>query len=375
MLVIPATALGATSHGVVLSVSPTQHKLQVINPQHVVHAYRYDKALSAPRPGSRLRFRTVGARITKVTTAGTARSVSFLGRVLRSSSHRLLLRLGDGATVSLSPRASFAPGIVLLVTETFTGKRRALTIAIRAPARSSAGVAGERHQTGVVTATGVSSFAIKVSNGSVIKLRMQASALARANLATCDTVAVSDHQVAAALVADTVKATGTSKAGICAGKGSGNGGTGDGGTGDGGGGGDTGSDGSGDVVGNITAVSPTSVTVSIDSQAPMTFAVDDPSITDGYVVGDQVDVTYDTSPSGILDANDVEYNEFSVQGTVAAVSSGSLTITIDNTGQQETFTADPSEDKFDGVSVGDEIVVSYHESSGQPVVDSDSSPG
>jgi hypothetical protein len=52
------------------------------------------------------------------------------------------------------------------------------------------------------------------------------------------------------------------------------------------------------------------------------------------------------------------------------VSDGSLTITDDNTGQPVMFTADPGAGVFDGVAVGDQVDVNYHQSASGPVADS-----
>ena len=54
---------------------------------------------------------------------------------------------------------------------------------------------------------------------------------------------------------------------------------------------------------------------------------------------------------------------------------GNVTITDDDTGNPDTFVADPSNgvqinsDAFNGVQVGDEIDVCYHVSAGQLVAD------
>jgi hypothetical protein len=118
------------------------------------------------------------------------------------------------------------------------------------------------------------------------------------------------------------------------------------------------------VVGSITQVSPAGVTVSTSNQGSMTFTVDSADITSGFVVGDVVDVSY-TQNGAVLDAGDVEYVEADATVTVTAAGTDRLTITDDATGQPKTFTADPSLALFDGVSVGDQVDVTYHQSSGQ----------
>ena len=82
------------------------------------------------------------------------------------------------------------------------------------------------------------------------------------------------------------------------------------------------------------------------------------------------DVSYADNGDGTLDAGDVEYVEQDVSGTVTAVSDGSVTITPDGSDAPETFTADPGQGLFDGVAVGDQVDINYHQSGGQSVVDS-----
>jgi Cu/Ag efflux protein CusF len=124
-----------------------------------------------------------------------------------------------------------------------------------------------------------------------------------------------------------------------------------------------------DEVGAITQVSADSITIDTQDQGSMTFSVDDQSVTDGFQVGDVVDVSYADNGDGTYSAGDVEYEEQDVTGTVTAVSDGSMTITDAASGQSETFTADPGDGMFDGVAVGDQVDVNYHQSGSQLVVD------
>jgi hypothetical protein len=148
------------------------------------------------------------------------------------------------------------------------------------------------------------------------------------------------------LIADKVDPTGTSDSGDC------------------GGGQDE-----QDAIGTITQVSGEGITISTQDQGAMSFAVDSADVTDGFQVGDMVDVSYTDTGNG-LDASDVEYVEQDSSGTVTAASDGSLTVTDDSTGQPVTFIADPSEGIFDGVAVGDQVDVNYHQSGTAQVADS-----
>jgi hypothetical protein len=135
-----------------------------------------------------------------------------------------------------------------------------------------------------------------------------------------------------------------------------------------------------DATGPITEVSSTSITITSD-QGPMTFAVSSPDITSGFNNGDVVDVTYTQNGDGSLQATDVQYVEQDASGVVTAVSSTKLTITDGNTGQPDTFTADPNNGlqlytyAFDGVHVGDQIDVTYHQTGSGLVADVVNDPG
>jgi hypothetical protein len=125
---------------------------------------------------------------------------------------------------------------------------------------------------------------------------------------------------------------------------------------------------SGDAVGTITQLSTTGLTINVGGRA-MTFSCDpQDDLTDGFATGDLVDVTYDSS-GGSLQASDVEYVEADATGTVTAVDTSSLTLTNSDTGQTQTIVAAPEEDMFDGVTVGDGVVVTYHQSAGQLIAD------
>jgi hypothetical protein len=124
----------------------------------------------------------------------------------------------------------------------------------------------------------------------------------------------------------------------------------------------------GDAVGTITQLSTTALTINAGGRT-MTFSCDpEDDLTDGFATGDLVDVTYDSS-GGSLQASDVEYVETDATGTVTAVDTSSLTLTNSDTGQTQTIVADVDEDMFDGVSVGDGVVVTYHQSAGQLIAD------
>lgn len=387
VLALPGSALAAGTHrGVVLTVDRAHHVVQLVDGRHVVHAYHYRGRLGRVHPGSHVVFSGSGSTITRVqSVTGASHTVSFYGRIVRSGAGGLIVRVGDGQRITFSSRQvrrahasspgqtrrhaviahmaasgsgfgsgtitvniqGLQPGVTVLVTESVDGAGN-ITINITLPAP---GATGSQQMSGVVTDVGQDAFMLQTADGSALRLHMASSSLAALNLNVCDTVDVSFHQDSNLLIADSVQSTGTSSSGDC---GSGNG-SGDRGAG-------------GDVVGTITAVSGSGLTVSTQDQGSMTFIVDSADITDGFVVGDVVDVSYDTLSDGTLDAGDVEYVEQDSMGTVTAVSASSLTLT-DSNGQSQTFTGDPSQGIFDGVSVGDQVDVTFHQSGGQQVAD------
>lgn len=320
MLALPASAAAAPTHGVVLSVNAGRHTIQVVDGKHRAHAYRYRGSLPKVHPGSRISFAHKGRTIGNVRVA-PGKTVSFYGRVVRSSASGLTLRLGDGATLSFDSNqvsavskrvnaqwhkwrsltaasvhvnnggstvniAALAPGTTVLVTETIANGHA--TISVTLPAGSQ-GSRGNQNQTGSQSSD---------SNS----------------------------------------------------------------------GGDNGAGNSGDAVGTITQLSTTGLTINVGGRT-MTFSCDPADdLTDGFATGDLVDVTYDSS-GGSLQASDVEYVEADATGTVTAVDTSSLTLTNSDTGQTQTIVADPDEDMFDGVSVGDGVVVTYHQSAGQLIAD------
>ena len=388
-LALPATAAAAgSSRGVVLSVNQSRHTVELVDANRVVHTFAVHGALTGVRAGSVISFRHTGAGITAVRSAGRTRTVSYLARVVRSSGKKVVFRLADGHTVSfagtqLSKHAKLhakhakhnkarvrrafvahaaaagsgvtiniqglAPGTTVLVTET-TAPDGSITISITLPSGpvgTGGPVAGDQTADGVVTDVGNDTFTMTTADGSSLVFHMAADALSSVDMFPCDTVTVSYHSDSGLLVADNVDDTGTSDTGDCSGDNS-----------------------SSDEVGPIVSISPSSVTIATSDQGNMTFTVDPTAaLTDGYVVGDVVDVTYAPDSNGNNVASDIEYVENDVTGTVSAVSVGSVTVVDGDTGQPVTFNADPAQEMFGGVAVGDSIDVTYHQSGGLSVVD------
>lgn len=376
MLLLPATALASSSQGVVLSVDGAHHEIQVVDPAHVVHLYRYHGRLPRLHAGSRIRFSRSGRLIRNIRgTSGRAGTVAFYARVVRSSAHGVTLVAADGHRISLSAsqlaarrgrhtRAQMVthaalgitagsvtinllglqPGVTVLVTES-TDSSGNTTVTITLPPTPP--TPQSQQASGTVSEVDTDAFVVVTADGSELRMHMAEQDLANLNLSSCQTVDVTYHQDAGMLIADDVQTTGTSTTGDCTP--------------------------TFDATGTITVLSDQAVTISTD-QGPMKFGAD-PSLTDGYYVGDLVDVTYTQNADGSLTATDVEYVEMDASGTVTAASATSLTLTDSESGQTDRFVADPylgvqiDGQTFAGIQAGDYVDVSYHQSAAGLVAD------
>ena len=320
MLALPASAAAAPTRGVVLSVNAGRHTIQVVDGKHQAHGYRYRGSLPRLHPGSRISFAHRGHTIAGVRVA-PGKTVSFYGRVVRSNAGGLALRLRDGATVSFS--ANQVSAVRKRVNAQWQRWRSLSAAALHVHAGLN--IAGLAPGTIVlITET--------IANGhATISVTLPAGS--RGNHSGSQGGSQSGNQ----------NQSGDQSSDNGAGTG-------------------------GDAVGTITQFSQSSVTINAGGRT-MTFSCDpEDDLTDGFAVGDLVDVTYDSS-NGSLQASDVEYVETDATGTVTAVDTSSLTLTNSDTGQTQTIVADADEDMFDGVTVGDGVVVTYHQSAGQLIAD------
>lgn len=391
MLVLPASANATSTHsGVILSVK--RHSIQVVNPVGQVGAYRLAGHHVPLHVGSRVDFTATGINIKGLRVVGVSTRITYLASVLHAGSAGIVLVLADGDRVSFSKRQiagsapgrrthlAFSgrsgagitltieapPGTTVQVTETF-GPRGAINVTLTIdPGASVGGGSGsgsgggsgssgantysnDQQAAGIVTDVENDNFGIVTGDGTVIRLGMNPNDLADVGINPCDTVEVSYHDDAGNLIADYVDDNGSSDAGAC----------------------DT--DGTfyptQDQTGPITAVSDTGITIDTADEGPIRFPVD-PSLdlTEGLLVGDDVDVTYEPVPDGTLYVTEIEYVENDSTGVVTSVSGGSLTITDDSTGQPDVFVADPSEQMFAGIAVGDEVDVTWHQAAGSQMV-------
>lgn len=305
LAVFPAGAMAAASHAKVVSVDTRHHAVHLVDAAHLVHAYRYRGALPHLGLGDSVSYRRSGHTVSHVKR--TARAFGTI------SFYAKVVRSG-----SKQVRLRLGDG---------SGFRLSAKQVSTKPVAHAA-------------ATSTSPVTIQVQG-----------------LTPGETVLISETVDARGHW--TITITLPSSAGT-AGSTSGDG------TGDGSG------DDSGDdqlAEGTITQLSDSRLAVSTDSGA-LSFSVDPSAgLTDGFVVGDVVDVSYYANPDGSLSADDVEYVEQDATGVVGTVSDASLSLVDDANGQTDTFSADPDLGLFDGVTAGDEVDVTYHQSAGGLVAD------
>jgi hypothetical protein len=124
-------------------------------------------------------------------------------------------------------------------------------------------------------------------------------------------------------------------------------------------------DGGLDVIGSITAISPTSITVSVNGLPIGSFPIDRTTgLAGGNQVGDSVDVTYDPTSGNLVTS--IQTTEAFLTGTVTSVSPDSLT--LNSFGRSVTFGVGLG--GFAHIAKGDQLGVLYSVNAGSPVADS-----
>lgn len=280
----------SNGHGVVLGLSG--HTVRLVDRGHRVGDVHVSSTHGLRRGD------VVSVRDGRAHVSGRVHKLSFLGRVVKSTSCGAVVRLGDGSTLNLggggrAPRAhraavaaanvtisfqGLAPGQTLLVTiSTDDQGNVAITVKVM-PASTDIGAA-EQQVSGVVTDdTGGGMFAIRASDGSGLRFEDPQQLFDAADASLCDTVDVSYHQDGRALVADAVKVTGQSQDGACA---------------------DPQTD---EVDGTVTALAPDGSSLTVapdDGSAAQMISTSDASVVDGISVGDHVAVTLDQDGTAV----------------------------------------------------------------------------
>lgn len=287
-----AKSVPSNGHGVVLSVSG--RTLRLVEAKHRVGDVRVTSTHGLRR-GEVVTVRNGHARVT-----GRVGKLSFLGRVVRSSGHGAVVRLGDGSTLNVGgskPRARRASASAASVTIDFQGLApgQALLVTIATDAQGNVAITirvlpsstnigdNELDVTGVVTDdTGDGEFAIRADDGSGLRFQDPQRLLEAADASQCDEVEVGYRRDGGRLVADTLRVTGQSSDGACAGGGSDNNTT--------------------EVDGVVTAIAGDGSSLTVqpdDGSAVTTIPVGDPSVVDGISVGDDVAVTLDDTGAAV----------------------------------------------------------------------------
>jgi hypothetical protein len=391
-LAAPAGANAATVRGTVLLLSG--HKVELVGAGHAVQGYRYGAGLPAVGFGNEVAYRSRGSRLTTVRVlAGRARKVSFYAHVSSTNAGGgLAIKLADGRRLSFAASRVADSGAALKRGETVRLTATRAGHGLRVLVSSAGGPTGhqgsggqqssgkgsgkkgtgskgtgptgptgptgltgthpiEPHSVtdGVVTNIGDNAITIQLADGSTLSPTLPAASLAYLNdnvdIADCETVQVAYSSGADGPVLDGVNATGISTAPISESLG------------------DTctdESDGGIDVVGTITALSSTSLTITVPGQGSMSFTAD-PSLDlqDSNEVGDLVDVMYTQNPDSSLSVQSVDYVEQYTTGTILAVDNdaGTLSIADAVTGQTDTF--QQSDADFSNLTTGESVAVDY----------------
>jgi hypothetical protein len=383
-LALPALAQANT--GTVLTVSPSQHQVQLVSQSDVVQGYSYrGHLLDRVERGTRLAFATAHSRIIHARAFGKASKFSFLGKVVGSNKGALVLALADSQRLSLATKHTTAhrggrverrghcdssstptvtininvqSGETVLVTET-TDSSGDVTVTISSPPAGESEFGPALTATGVVDNVGNSYFNITTGDQSNLNFHVAAATLAGLKLSPCDSVVVTYHTDDQLLIADNVVDNGPSRSASCS-------------SGDGSGS----SSGAieADWIGTITAVSPTSVTVDGSGNAgTQTFSVEQPSITSGFLVGDDVNVTYAQDGTTFVAKAIAYYNSLTSGVVTALAQAGSgfdtITLTDDQSSQSETFYVSAAVLQGQGALVGDDVSISYYQAARGLTVD------
>jgi hypothetical protein len=273
----------AARRGVVLSAG--HGMLRLVDARHRVGDARVRSTRGLPCGA------VVAIRGRKARVAGRRSTISFYGRVLRSSARGAVLELGDKSAFKLRAvrthgarsRASaaglrtLARGDAVLVTVAAKDARGGVALRVKRASQRAAIGDGHLLASGVVTDdTGHGSFGIRTPHGSGLRFSDPQRLFEAAQATQCDAVDVTYHAQGGALVVDALRVTGRSGDGTCAGSQAQRGG-------------------GGEVDGTVTALAPDDSSITLDpgDGTAVTIPVPDASLLSGVNLGDQVAVTTD----------------------------------------------------------------------------------
>jgi hypothetical protein len=323
-LAFPAVSAAATHKvtGTVLASSTKSHTVEVVSGRGAVRTYHVaGKSARGLRRGARVSFSSAHGSAAGLKVVAHARSVTFLGKVVRSRGGALVVAIGDGSRISLAAAkrhakhkarrgharahaaqdvsvnvTGLAPGQTVLITLTLSPAGDELGITIHLVAAPPATqTSADQQQSGTVVAVDEDNGVVTVDDGSgnTTDLTLSDALLATTDElpSECDTVTVSYHADPAdpsSLVADSITTTGTDD--TC-----------DSSSSDGSGG-----DSDQEVLGTLSAIDPVAGTITVSTPDGQSLVIGaDPTMLGGLGVGDQVDVLYAQADDGSLQADDV----------------------------------------------------------------------
>jgi hypothetical protein len=270
--------------------------------------------------------------VTLLALPSAALGRTFSGRVVHAGADSLTLRLVGGRVVRYDhPRVAQPAAGQPLLAHAARAVHNGITLELRAldpgvtvlvtssPAGISVALPGpgapEQHATGVITAVAPDAFALRLPDHTQLRLH-------GAGVHSCQVARVEYHQDAGLLVADGVRSVRGRHGRGCA---------------------------THTVQGTITAISADGLTIRTASGRSETFE----AATDGFAVGDLVDVT----------GHQVAYAQRLARGTVTASGAGTVTIIAAASGARKTF------DTAAAPPIGDRVVLVYHRTAALPVAD------
>jgi hypothetical protein len=107
VLATPALAQAKPGKATVLQVNRGKHHVELVDGHHVVHSYLFSGKVSRKlRQGAVVTYRTKGKRVTSLRVVGRVRKVAYIGKVVSSGRHGVVLQLADGRRVRVGARKS-----------------------------------------------------------------------------------------------------------------------------------------------------------------------------------------------------------------------------------------------------------------------------
>jgi hypothetical protein len=353
-LALPVAAQAASSHGVVVSVTPKTHSVSLVNSAHTVQTLSYPSSVSGLRTGSEFVYTASGSAVKSGHVTGTASSFSFDATVasVKGKSVALTMPGGSHLTVSAQSTSGVLTGDTVAATEKRAGKSWNVTLKVLKKVASTAGLPSTPRITSAATITsiGANSLGLLLANGQSLTAALPASAVnyftSNDVMRLCETATVVYQTAGGGALIDTGVSTSSAVAlaqGTCS----------------------SDSDGEIDLVGNILSISSSTVTLSLPGGIQVSIPLaPGRDLQADENAGDLADVTYNPSSDT---AFNVESSELYTTGVVTKVSPFSMTIKNAVTGASEVLPPDAA--AYANINQGDTVGVVYWIDGGKPKAD------